>query len=177
MLCIWSLRFQKDSNIVYSITRSTQRAQNSTAPNLRSVKGSHQAGNSLANCSLCPYPENSMNIHPSLIPFVWRKHENMSPCIGSRVNPDPENRKMDPVFQGLNASSPKCSRLFQRVKGNGWSDGTKPLPEPVSTYNQWSSLAFTWDQFRRKCSRYRFVKWISKIHLWNCFDISQGPMR
>ena len=26
-------------------------------------------------------------------------------------------------------------------------DSTKPLPEPLSTYHQWGSVAFSWDQF------------------------------
>ena len=30
-------------------------------------------------------------------------------------------------------------------------DGTKPLPEPVLTYYQRCSVAFTWEQFLKKC--------------------------
>ena len=40
------------------ITRNTRRAQTFAAPSLRSVKQSMHAWNSLANCSLCPYPQN-----------------------------------------------------------------------------------------------------------------------
>ena len=31
-------------------------------------------------------------------------------------------------------------------------DGTKPLPEPMLTYHQWSFVAFTWRWFHKKCS-------------------------
>ena len=35
--------------------------------------------------------------------------------------------------------------------GNGLlPDGTKPLPEPVLTYHQMSSVAFTWEQFHKR---------------------------
>ena len=54
--------------------------------------------------------------------------------------------------------------------------GTKPLPEPMLTNDQWGSVALTWDQFHRKISRYQFVKWVWKIHLYNYSHISQGPM-
>ena len=30
------------------------------------------------------------------------------------------------------------------------SDGTKPLPEPILIYHQWSPLAFTWWQFQKE---------------------------
>ena len=33
-------------------------------------------------------------------------------------------------------------------------DRTKPLPEPMLTSHQWSLVAVTWRQFRRKFSRY-----------------------
>ena len=43
--------------------------------------------------------------------------------------------------------------------GNGLlPDGTKPIPEPVSSYHQWSLVAFTLQWFHRKCSRYQLVK-------------------
>ena len=47
--------------------------------------------------------------------------------------------------------------------GNGLlPDGTKPLPEPMLTYHQRGSVALSWEQFHRKCSRYQFVKLV-----WN----------
>ena len=30
-------------------------------------------------------------------------------------------------------------------------DGTKPLTEPMLTYHQMGTVAFFWEQFRRKC--------------------------
>ena len=47
--------------------------------------------------------------------------------------------------------------------GNGLlPDGTKPLPEPMLTYHQWSLVAFTWGQFHMKCSRYLPLTWVWK---------------
>ena len=43
-----------------------------------------------------------------------------------------------------------CQQLtrFNIGSGNGLlPDGTKPLPEPMLTYHQWGSVAFTWEQF------------------------------
>ena len=45
-------------------TRSTPSAQTSATPSLKSVKQSIQAWNSVANCFLCPYPDNFMNVQP-----------------------------------------------------------------------------------------------------------------
>ena len=35
-------------------------------------------------------------------------------------------------------------------------DGTKPLPKPMLTSHQWSSVANTWKQFHGKCPSYIF---------------------
>ena len=54
-------------------------------------------------------------------------------------------------------------RSVNTGSGNGLlPDGTKPLPQPMLTYHQRGSVAFSWEQFHRKCSRYQFVKWV-----WN----------
>ena len=55
-------------NAFHNKTRSTPRAQTSAVPRSRSAKPSSQAWNTLTNSFLCPYPENVMNIHPSVIP-------------------------------------------------------------------------------------------------------------
>ena len=61
--------------------------------------------------------------------------------------------------------------------GNGLlPDGTKPLPEPMLTYHHWSLVAFTWEQFHMKCSRYLPLIWVWKLLIWDCIHISQGPM-
>ena len=39
-------------------------------------------------------------------------------------------------------------------------------------YHQWVSVALGWHQYHRKCSRYEFVQWVWKIHLWNYFHIN-----
>ena len=47
--------------------------------------------------------------------------------------------------------------------GNGLlPDGTKPLLEPVLTYHQRCFEALYYDQFYKKCSRYRFTKCVWK---------------
>ena len=44
--------------------------------------------------------------------------------------------------------------------GNGLlPDDTKPLPEPMLTYNQRCSVAFTWEQFHKKCLWTYSVTW------------------
>ena len=40
-------------------------------------------------------------------------------------------------------------------------DGTKPLPEPMLTYHQWSCIAFIYNQCH-KCSGDQFIKWFFK---------------
>ena len=55
-------------------TRSTPRAQTSSVPSLRSIKQFIQARNGLANCVVCPYPDNiGKSTHPSLRNFA-NKH-------------------------------------------------------------------------------------------------------
>ena len=61
--------------------------------------------------------------------------------------------------------------------GNGLlSDGTKPLPEPMLTYDQWCVVAFTWWQFHKKYLRYLSLKWVWNLLIWECSQIPQGPM-
>ena len=42
-------------------------------------------------------------------------------------------------------------------------DGTKPFPEPMLIYHQWSLVAIIWGQFHRKCSRYLPLTWVWKL--------------
>ena len=42
-------------------------------------------------------------------------------------------------------------------------DGTKPLPEPMLTYHQWSFVVFTLQQFYRQRMRYQFMVWVWKL--------------
>ena len=36
-------------------------------------------------------------------------------------------------------------------------------------------MAFIWEQFHKKCSRCKSIKWVSKLSNWNYSHISQGP--
>ena len=83
-----------------SVPRSTPRAQTSAAPSLKSVKQSLQAWSSVAYCSFCVYPANSMKY-----PFIRYS-------VMLATNIDLDNRKRNPVSKGLKQSSPKHSRLF-----------------------------------------------------------------
>ena len=47
--------------------------------------------------------------------------------------------------------------------------GTKPLPEPMLTNNQWGLVALTWGWFHKKCSRW-------KLQIQDFNYISQGQM-
>ena len=44
-------------------------------------------------------------------------------------------------------------------------DGTKPTPKPVFTYQLQGSVAFTREQFHKKCIRIKSVTWIRKLNL------------
>ena len=59
------------------------------------------ANSGIAICPVRPHVHIPENEYPAI-------------CISImfETNTDPENRKMNPVFKGLNASSPKCSRLL-----------------------------------------------------------------
>ena len=83
---LWSWRFGQNCHLINSLiseymldktimitTRSTPRAQTSAAPGVKSVKQSIHAWNSAPYCSLCPYPENFINIHPSVIPWCCQQ--------------------------------------------------------------------------------------------------------
>ena len=41
--------------------------------------------------------------------------------------------------------------------------GTKPLPEQILSYHQWSLLAFTREQFQWKCVSYLSLLWDQKL--------------
>ena len=58
-------------------------------------------------------------------------------------------------------------------------DGTKPVPEPILNYHQWSSVAcISGEQFHSKCpsSSYYSLQWIWKLHFLNYWHTSQGPI-
>ena len=58
---------------------------------------------------------------------------------------------------------------FKIGPGNGLlSDGTKPLPEPMLTYHQRCSVAFTWEQFQ-KCSWTSSVTCVQILHFENYY--------
>ena len=50
-------------------------------------------------------------------------------------------------------------------------DGNKPLPEPMLTYHQWSTLAFIWEEFLNKFSTYQSRKCLK------CSKITQSNIR
>ena len=52
-------------------------------------------------------------------------------------------------------------------------DGTKPLPEPISTNHQYGLVAITWGEYYMKCWKYLSLIGIWKLSIW---DYSQGPM-
>ena len=56
------------------------------------------------------------------------------------------------------------------------ADDTKPLPEPMLTYDQRCSMAFTWEKLHKKCSWTLSVTCIRRLHFQNYNHISQGPM-
>ena len=67
--------------------------------------------------------------------------------------------------------------LGQHGSGNGLvPDGSKPLPEPMLTDHQWSSVTFISGQFHKRCLNHQSLKSILKLHIWNFFQISQGSV-
>ena len=60
--------------------------------------------------------------------------------------------------------------------GNGLlPDGTKPLPEPMLTY-QHGLLTFIYEQFRKSYVIHQWSKFGWKSHIKNSIQISQRPM-
>ena len=53
-------------------------------------------------------------------------------------------------------------------------DGTKPLPEPVLPHHQWGSVACTWEQFYRGCSRIQSITWVPKSHFYKLVPRTPG---
>ena len=107
-----TLRHKLSENITY--TRSTPRVQTSTTPRLKSVKQSTQAWNSIANCFLCPYPENFMNVHPSSIRWC---------CQQTRTQ-----KKKEPYAQRVKLIIPKMFQIVPCVLANiSWKFHENPL--------------------------------------------------
>ena len=57
-----------------------------------------------------------------------------------------------------------------------WVNGTKLLPEPMLTYHQHDSVAFTWRQFHRKCTRIQSVNGVWILNISNHSRISHGTI-
>ena len=53
---------------------------------------------------------------------------------------------------------------------------TKPLPEPMSTYNQWGTVIFVGEYFHKKYHRHQSLKLAWNILIQNFFRVFQGPM-
>ena len=77
------------------------------------------------------------------------------------------NDNMSWVVKQLISPANLINGLLTHCVLSGWlsgmlPNGTKPLPEPILINHQWSLLAFTRGQFRKKCSKYLFLKcdWI-----------------
>ena len=50
--------------------------------------------------------------------------------------------------------------------GNGLlPDGTKPLPEPMLTYRQWSPVTFILGKFHKRCLNHQSLKSVWKLHV------------
>ena len=49
--------------------------------------------------------------------------------------------------------------LFSQSVNGLLADGTKPLPEPIMTYNQWVLVFFIWVQFYRNASAIVTIYW------------------
>ena len=61
--------------------------------------------------------------------------------------------------------------------GNGLlPDGTKPLPEPMLSYQKFGPVTFTWGQFHKRYLSHWPLKSAWKLLIWNLLWISQGPM-
>ena len=56
-------------------------------------------------------------------------------------------------------------------------DGTKPLPEPMSTDHQWSPVTRILGQFYKRYLNNQSPKSICKLHIYNFIKNSQGPIR
>ena len=59
----------------------------------------------------------------------------------------------------------RSGSTLAQVLNSFLTDSTKPLPEPMLTFHQWDSVAFTWEQFYKKCSRIQFLIWNRKLNI------------
>ena len=55
-------------------------------------------------------------------------------------------------------------------------NGTKPLPEPMLTYHQWGSVAFTWEQFHSWSAEAAILYNESENYTLNVTATSQGSV-
>ena len=61
--------------------------------------------------------------------------------------------------------------------GNGLlPDGTKPLPETMLTYHQWSLVTITWAQFHKRYFSHHLLKLTWKLLFKNVIQTSRGPI-
>ena len=61
-------------------------------------------------------------------------------------------------FGDLIVTDGKISGTAGLSSGTAGYDGTKPLPQPVLTCDQWSFVALTLHQFHRQRSKCEFIK-------------------
>ena len=57
-----------------------------------------------------------------------------------------------------------------------FDNGTKPLPEPMLTNDQWDVVAFSWQHFHRKYPRYLLLQWVGNLLISDCSQMPQGQM-
>ena len=74
----------------------------------------------------------------------------------------------------INSLWPSDATWVNIGSGNGLlPDGTKPLPEPMLSYHQRCSVAFTCEQFQKRCSWTWSVTSVCRLYFLNYCHISQ----
>ena len=115
--------------------------------------------------------------------LIHLDYQNLTKFIVSNLQPKPD---MSKIYYTYSVPKPQfvtyrlhmATQIWVNIgSGNGvLPDCTKPLPDPMLTYHQWGSVAYTREQFHRTCSMVQTVTWIRNVHLQNYCHISKGSM-
>ena len=113
---------------------------------------------------LCMRPANERQRYNVTSPLIGWAHIQNDPCT-NQTDDEPSS-----LCVHINSTWPSDTiwhygNLVNIGSDNGLlPDGTKPLPEPMSTSHPWGLMAFTWGHFHRKYWRHLSLAWVKKNH-------------
>ena len=109
--------------------------------------------------------ENTTSETQLIYPEECRRYTNVIQPNICYLKPGTRSNVEDPYECVLTYCGQVASlNLVNIGSGNGLlPDGTQPFPEPMFTDHWWGLVAFTWEQFYRKCSRYLSLMCVWKL--------------